>query len=128
MTVTLLNTVILADDFAKLRDWYVGTFGPDVRTYDSGDQDYTYVELTSNGSAIPGLAEARQMGTEPDNPRNNTALPQLCVDNIYGLFETVGANGGTVLYGPKPDPGGYIYGAFADPEGNQIRVIDRNDG
>ena len=73
MKTSLLNGIILAEDYDRLIDWYI----------------------------------------------------QIMVSDIQELFERV-KNSGKVLFGPtKEKDGDYVYGGIADPEGNQIWVVER---
>ena len=128
MHVELVNTVILAENFAELRDWYAQVLDLTINVVESGEE-YLYAELMNGNSCIFGIADAEQMGAKPQSPRQNTTLAQLCVPEIHELFERVQEHNGTAVFGPSYDEafGGYYYGSFADPEGNQVWVINRND-
>lgn len=127
MKLELLNAVILAENFESLRDWYIRTL--ELRPDRSADETegYSYVELIHGTSHVFGIARADQMGVAPASPRRNAAIPQLYCSDVEALLRKVADSGGTVLFGPSYDEafGGYSYGGFADPEGNQIWVVDR---
>ena len=87
MQVELINTVVLAENFTELRDWYASVLDLEIRTVES-EEEYDYAELMSGTSCILGIADAKQMGAEPQSPRQNTTFAQLCVPEIHELFET----------------------------------------
>lgn len=124
-TVHLLNSVILANDFEALRTWYKEMLGLSEKPRRDG-AGYHYVELTNGREHVLGIASAEQMGIDLSSPRKNSAIPQLCVPDVAELFERIAANGGKILFGPSVDEafGGYTYGGFTDPEGNQVWVVD----
>lgn len=65
------------------------------------------------------------MGVKPTSPRNNTVIIQLSVSDINKLFAKVKKTSGKILFGPSLDEKeGYLYGALADIEGNQIWIIE----
>ena len=123
MKISLINGVILAEDYEKLVDWYIKTFSLDIAS--RREKDYHYTELIQNGQAVVGIAKTEEMGVIPTKPRNNTVIIQIEVSDIQELFARV-SDSGKVLFGPSKDKdGAFIYGGLADPEGNQIWVVER---
>jgi predicted enzyme related to lactoylglutathione lyase len=120
-----LNTVILAGDYDAVVEWYVNTFDLDIGT--TVDEDYHYTELTRNGKLVIAIADAKEMGVIPSQPRNNSLIVQLSLSNIKEAFQRIMDNGGTILFGPSLDEKWeFYYGGFYDIEGNQIWVIEDN--
>ena len=123
MKTSLINGVILAEDYDKLVAWYVGVFSLDI--INRKEKDYHYTELAHEGQAIVGIARTEEMGIVPTKPRNNSIVIQIQVSDIEVLFERVRGSG-KVLFGPSRDKDeGFIYGGIADPEGNQIWIVER---
>lgn len=123
MRVRLLNTVLLASDFEKLVNWYKKTLGLEIGH--SVSDDYHYAELTRESEFVIAVADAKEMGVNPDTTRNNTAIPQLAVSDVNAVLNNVAVNGGKILFGPSYDEKGkFHYGGFKDTEGNQIWVAE----
>ena len=119
----LINIVILAEDYDTLVDWYIRTLDLEVKL--KVDKDYHYTDLAWDGQLVVGICPATGMKHTPTIPRNNSTVLQISVPDAAGLFERVKANGGTILFGPAVDRNeGFTYGAFADPEGNQVWVME----
>ena len=115
------NTVLIAEDYASLRDWYVAVL--DLEVKQEWTEDYHYAELVRDGTHVVGIALAKEMGVEPYLPRRNTAILQLRTDDIDELFARVREHGGTV-WGSKHDKKqGLRYGGFRDPEDNEVWVV-----
>ncbi len=130
MTLETISTVVLAEDYEKLSQWYIDTFGLEKNpaTSDANDE-YSYCELIRDGQTILAVTNASEMGAIPPTPRANTAIIQLYISDIEPFFKKVAENGGTIQFGPSHDPnyGGYNYGGFADIEGNPFWVVDRKE-
>lgn len=127
MKLALLNTVLLAEDYARLRDWWIRAIGLELAK--EWSEDFHYAELVHDGRYVVGIADAAEMRAEPRTPRNNAALPQLQTDDVGGLLERVAKHGGTVVHGPARDAReGIWYGAFQDIEGNQVWVVSFGAG
>ncbi|MGB3340311.1 MAG: VOC family protein [bacterium] len=123
MKTSLINAVILAENYDKLVDWYIQTFTLDVEH--KVEKDYHYTELAQNGHSVVGIAKTEEMGVTPTKPRNNSVIVQIMVSNIYELCDRIKAHG-KVLFGPTRDKDeGFTYGGIADPEGNQIWLVER---
>jgi predicted enzyme related to lactoylglutathione lyase len=121
MQTKLINAVVLADDYDVLVKWYVAVFGLEVMS--EVDADYRYAELGAGGEYVVGVAVAEEMGHTPTQPRNNTVIIQVEVSDIAVCFDRANEQGGTVLFGPSEE-GELVYGGVADPEGNQIWVVE----
>ena len=125
MEVRPRETVILADDFKTLVDWYHEVLGFEVsKLFEDG---FHYANLiTSTGIRI-GIADAKEMGVEPGDRSRNTVVVQIEADSVQDLFAHLRARGATITSGPSQDADvGFWFGSFADPEGNPIWVVDKN--
>lgn len=126
MNINLLYPMILAENYEELIEWYIKTF--DLTIKDKIEEGDEYTELEQAGKLIVGIAKANEMGVKPSTPRNNTVIIQFSVVDINKFFDRVRETGGKVLFGPSLDEkGGYLYGGFADIEGNQIWVVEKKD-
>lgn len=126
MNISLLNPVVLAENYEELIDWYVKTF--DLNVICQTKEGENYAELEHSGRLVVGIAKADEMGVEPTTPRNNSVIIQLAVSDIKTLFDNVRKTGGRILFGPSLDEkGGYVYGGCADIEGNQIWVVEKKN-
>jgi predicted enzyme related to lactoylglutathione lyase len=123
MRIRLLNTVLLASDFEKLLSWYKQTFELQIGHSVSGE--YHYAELNKDSNFVIAIADAKEMGANPDAVKNNTAIPQLAVSDVSAGLESAANNGGKVLFGPSYDEKGkFYYGGFKDIEDNQIWIVE----
>ena len=126
MNISLLNPVVLAEDYGKLIDWYVTTF--DLNLQSQTEEGESYTELEHSGKLVVGIAKANEMGVQPATPRSNTVIIQLAVSDIRTLFDNIRKTGGRILFGPSVDEkGGYVYGGCADIEGNHIWVVEKKN-
>ena len=126
MNIKLINTVILAEDYRTLVDWYRKTLGLDVKL--ETEKDYHYTDLAKDGQLIVGICPASEMNHTPASPRNNSTLLQISTDDIHTLFSSVQEHGGTILFGPSVDKNdGFTYGSFSDIEGNPVWVMENFD-
>ena len=126
MNINLLNPMILAENYEELIEWYIKTFDLTIR--DKVEEGDEYTELGQSDKLILGIAKANEMGVKPSIPRNNTVIIQFSVSDINKLFDKVGKTGGRILFGPSIDEKGeYLYGGFADIEGNQTWVVEKKD-
>ena len=98
MNLKLIYPIILAEEYETLVDWYIKTFGLNVKSKFEGKEDYTVLEYA--GQAVAGIATAREMGVKPSAPRDNTAIIQFSVPDINELFERVRETGGKILFVP----------------------------
>lgn len=123
MDIKFLNAVILASDYDKLIAWYKITFDLDTGT--AVNEGYHYTELTRSGKLVIAIADTKEMGVTPTEPRNNSLIVQLSLSDIDEAFEKIENNGGKILFGPLYDENwNFYYGGFRDIEGNQIWVIE----
>ncbi len=124
MKVTLVNSVIFAENYEKLIKWYMDTF--DLEITSKTEEDYNYTDLGQSGRTYIGIAKAEEMGAKPTTPRNNSVIIQLSVSDISELFDKVKNSEGKILFGPSVEKKeGFRYGGLEDIEGNQIWVIEK---
>lgn len=121
MIIRPRETVILADDFDALVSWYRDVLGFDVKARYATP---TYANLETESGIRIGIAPAKDVDVTPGDRKNNTVVQQVEVVDVGAFVDHVRANGGTCIYGPHKDPSGFEFGAVADPEGNQIWVVD----
>ena len=115
------NVVVLAEDYARLRDWYIATLG--LELLQEWSDSYHYAELARDGRVLVGIADTSEMGVQPVRPRRNSVLMQLTTDDIEALFERVKGHGANA-WGPKySEEEDFGYGGFKDLEGNEIWVV-----
>lgn len=113
----LLNSVIPAEDYRRVRDWWVRAVGLQVR---KEWPELGYCDLAVGNRIVVGVATASSMGFEAPSPRRNATVPQVLVDDVPGLLTRVADQGGRTVSGPTfYENGGYTYGLFEDCEGNQ---------
>ncbi len=122
MDARFLCTVVLAQDYGALVSWYRRTLQMRVRRVVTEGYDWT--ELERPGLRI-GIAPAKQMGVRLPKQRRNAVVLHLVSKDVKGLLKRAKQQGGAVAFGPSRDAKGtFTYGAFLDPEGNQVWVID----
>jgi predicted enzyme related to lactoylglutathione lyase len=125
MEVRPREAVIMAENFTKLSAWYKDTFALEAELIE--EEEYHYWHLCNSASLQIGIADAKQMGVQPGDRKNNTVVLQVEVDDIKAFFEHLELKGGAVTFGPSFDKrGGFWYGGFSDPEGNLTWVVDKN--
>jgi predicted enzyme related to lactoylglutathione lyase len=123
MKLELMNAVILAEDYEKLRDWYIDTL--ELTVDGEWTENYHYAELVRDGKFVVGIATAEEMKTTPGDRKNATVIAQLNTDDIKGLCERVREKGGDVPFGPSFEKDEkFWFGGFADPEGNLFWVVE----
>jgi predicted enzyme related to lactoylglutathione lyase len=126
MKLQLMNAVILAEDYERLRDWYIDTL--DLTLDGEWTEHYHYAELTRDGRFVVGIASAEEMKVTPGDRRNATVVAQLNVDDARAFLARVKERGGDVPFGPSFDEHGeFWYGGFADVEGNVCWVVEFPD-
>jgi predicted enzyme related to lactoylglutathione lyase len=118
MLIKPINTVVLAEDFEKVKEWYIDTFDFVEVSY-PGMED-AYVDLLSGDQVIVGITQNDTKEPLPV-PRKNAQYLQVSCSHIFTLFEKVSKNGGKVMFGPSKDEG-YWYGGIKDIEGNTIWI------
>lgn len=115
--------VVLANDYDKLVSWYSSAMP--LQIGQRVTEGYHYTCFVNSGKGVLGIADAKEMGVTPREPRENTVIVQLVVSDIFSLFAEIEKRGGTVLFGPKTDEASDdYYGGFLDIEGNQIWVSE----
>ena len=122
MKLRLLNAVLLAEDYEKLRDWWIDVVG--LELVGEWTEKYHYAELAHEGRFVVGIASAAEMGADPATPRRNGAVPQLQVDDVKAFLARIQEHGGDVPFGPSfEDDEKFWFGGFADCEGNPVWVV-----
>ena len=123
MRLQLMNTVVLAEDYDRMRAWYRDALGLDLAH--ESTEHYHYAELVRDGRFVVGIASAAEMNVVPGERAGATVLGQLNVDDLRGFIALVESRGGSVPFGPSFDKhGSFWYGSFADPEGNIWWVVE----
>ena len=126
MKLQLLNAVVMAEDYAALRDWYIDAL--DLELDAEWTENYHYAELKRDGRYVIGIADVKEMGLTPVpkvERKNQAVVAQLNVDDCRGFLARVKEKGGDVPFGPAySDDEKFWYGAIADPEGNQCWVVE----
>ncbi len=117
MKIKLVNTVVHAENFELVKNWYVKTFDLSVTEYP--EEAGNYVDLSSEGQDIVGIAQNDNKNHPLPSPRSNGQYLQISCSHIFTIFERVKANGGSVTWGPERG-NGYWCGEVLDIEGNQI--------
>jgi predicted enzyme related to lactoylglutathione lyase len=111
------ETVILARDFERLVTWYQTAL--DFRVLRRFDE-LPYANLETAGGVAIGIGAA-----PPDTPSTDaTVIAQIETDDVGVLLQRVLSAGG-MIQGPERDAGGgFSFGSFRDPEGNNWWVVD----
>ena len=127
MRLQLMNAVVLAEDYERLRDWYVQALQLDV----DGEwtERYHYAELKRQGRFVVGIASAEEMKVNPHGDRTRaTVVAQFNVEDVRAFLKQIEDRGGRVPFGPSFDEAeGFWFGAFADIEGNVSWVVEMPD-
>jgi predicted enzyme related to lactoylglutathione lyase len=121
MQTKLLNAVVLAENYEAIVEWYRNVF--ELEIISEINEDYRYTELGAAGKLVVGIALAEEMKLKPTSPRNNAVIVQVAVSDIHICFKRVEDTGGETLFGPSVE-GELVYGGIADPEGNQVWVVE----
>ena len=121
MQTKLIDAVVLAENYKAIIEWYVSVFGLEV--VEETEEGYRYTELGAAGELVVGIAVADEMNLKPTIPRNNSVILQVAVSDIHTCFKRVEDTCGEILFGPSQE-GELVYGGVADPEGNQIWVVE----
>lgn len=123
MIIRPRETVILADHFDELVSWYRDTLGFEIKQrFDTP----RYANLETETGIRIGIAPARDVDVIPGDRKHNTVVQQVEVSDVGAFMEHVVAHGAARVFGPTKDEAGFEFGAIADPEGNQIWVVDEN--
>lgn len=123
--------VVLAENFSTLVAWHVECLGfVEIQRHEDG---YHYAKLEHPSGMQVGIADAKEMGVEPNDRSQNTVVLQIEVPDVPALFEHLAKGPSTlekrasVRFGPSFDANGkFWFGAFVDPEGNPWWVVDVN--
>ncbi|MEM7032286.1 MAG: VOC family protein [Chloroflexota bacterium] len=119
------ETVIFAENFQALVDWYVRVL--DFKVSRLVEDDYHYCNLENEAGIQIGIADAEEMGIKPIDRKHNTVVLQFQVDDVQALFDHLVVQGGQVAFGPSFDKEyEFWFGGFQDLEGNTIWVVDEN--
>ena len=117
------ESVILADDFQALVDWYQRVLG--FKAIQLFEGDYHYCNLENENGIQLGITSAKEMGVNPNDRKNNTVVLQFQVADVKGFLEHVGDNGGKITSGPSLDKkDDFWFGGFPDLEGNPFWIVD----
>ena len=123
MKLELMNAVVMAEDYERLRDWYVDAL--ELTLEEEWTEKYHYAELTKDGRLVVGIASAKEMVVEPRDRKSATVVAQLNVEDARGFLARVGEKGADVPFGPSFDEDGeFWFGGFADIEGNPVWVVE----
>ena len=119
------ESVILAEDYQALVDWYQNVLGFKVARL--VEKDYHYCNLENESGIRLGIAPAQEMGVSPNDRNSNTVILQFQVADVPSFLETVREKGGDINFGPSLDKNeGFWFGGFSDLEGNPFWVVDEN--
>lgn len=119
------ETVILAENFNKLVNWYIDVL--EFKEINRYEDDYFYSYLETDSGIKIGIADMKQMGVKNPNRRKNTTILQIEVEDVNSLFDYLKNKDCLFLFGPSFDKkDNYWYGSFTDLEGNEIWVVDKN--
>ena len=121
MKTTLINSVILAEDYQGMIDWYKMVF--DLEVLIEISDDYNYTELGQEKRVVIGLTKASELKKKVNTKRDSYAIPQFYVGDMKLVMERATSTGGSVIYGPEEDDG-FLYGTITDMEGNEIWIIE----
>jgi predicted enzyme related to lactoylglutathione lyase len=119
----LMNAVVMAEDYERLRDWYIDAL--ELTLEEEWTEKYHYAELVKDGRLVVGIASAEEMGVAPRERKSATVVAQLNVDDVRGFLARVKEKGADVPFGPSFDENGkFWFGGFADIEGNPVWVVE----
>lgn len=119
------ESVIFADDFKAMIDWYQTVLGFKVtRLF---EEDYHYCNLENENGIQIGIAQAKEMGVTAADKANNSVVLQFEVTDVPAFFKHLEAHQGSITFGPSFDEKGqFWFGGFHDLEGNPFWVVDEN--
>ncbi len=107
---------ILAEDPAKIADFYKDVFGWEISTW-GGEQAYWLV--TTGPDDVPGI-NGGIMGREFDQAVINT----LEVESLDAVLTKIEDAGGRKVHGPSEIPGVGMHAYCADFEGNLFGLLE----
>ncbi len=126
MKLQLMNAVVMAEDYEKLRDWYADTLELEIE--EEWTENCHYAELVKDGRLVIGIADAKEMKVTPGDRRNHAVVAQFNVEDVKAFLTRVLEKGGAVPFGPSYDEAeGFWFGGFADIEGNPCWVVEMPD-
>ena len=119
------ETVIFANDFKKMVNWYQHVLGFQITALH--EEDYHYCNLENETGIQIGIADSQEMAVKNHDQKNNSVILQVMVTDVNEFFEFLSQKEGTISFGPSFDKkGGFWYGGFEDVEGNPWWVVDEN--
>ena len=122
MKLELLNAVVLAEGYERLKSWYIDAL--DLTLEEEWTEKFHYAELARDGKLVVGIASAAEMNTTPGDRKAATVLAQINVDDVKAFLERIRERGGDVPFGPSCDSDLDLwFGGFADIEGNISWVV-----
>lgn len=125
MKLSPRETVIFAEDFKKMIQWYQDVLGFNITNL--LEEDYHYCNMENEAGIRIGIAQAKEMAVETLNRKNNSVILQVTVEDVKIFFEHLNRFGSKVTFGPSFDKkGNFWYGGFEDLEGNPWWVVDHN--
>lgn len=66
------ESVVLAEDFQTLVDWYQHVLG--FKVTHLVEKDYHYCNLENENGIRLGIADAKEMGVKPNDRKSNTVI------------------------------------------------------
>lgn len=119
------ETVILAEDFKAMINWYQTVLGFQVTKL--FEDDFHFCNLQTPSGIKIGIGDAKEMGVEPKDRSKNTVILQFEVDTITDFFNHLEQHACKTIFGPShSEKDDFWYGAFEDLEGNPCWVVDKN--
>ena len=117
-TYSVVHIEILGADAPRLQRFYAELFGWNITLNPVG---YGYVPVAPTQPVIltGGIGQSPQ--------GRPLAVFYIKVDNPVAVLKKVEALGGRVVVPPVDVPGGMTFARFADPEGNVIGIVRRNN-
>jgi predicted enzyme related to lactoylglutathione lyase len=126
MKLELMNAVIMAENYERLRDWWIDAL--DLTLDGEWTEHYHYAELVRDGNLVVGIASAEEMRVTPGDRKNAAVVAQFNVDDVKAFLDRVKEKGGDVPFGPSFDEHEkFWFGGFADIEGNLCWVVELPD-
>lgn len=119
------ESVIFAEDFQALVEWYQQVLHFKVRRL--VEEDYHYCNLENEAGIQLGIADAEEMGVSPLDRKHNSVVLQFQVADVKAFFAYLTEKSGAITFGPSYDAkDGFWFGGFQDLEGNPFWVVDEN--
>jgi uncharacterized protein len=114
----VVHVEILGSDAPRLQRFYAELFGWKITLNPAG---YGYIP------AAPTLPVTLTGGIGPSPQRQPLVIFYVKVSDPASTLERVEALGGRVVMPPVEVPGGIVFARFADPEGNVIGIVRRQN-